>query len=141
MNEKLYIKNYELRGLINDQLAEKLGSSFQLYIADGEYYSPSLNDAERIIKQSKIDRYDWIRERFDCDDFALVLKSEFALDAYRQTKRRAPYCFGIVWGMLPGAHAINWMVNDDRKLRFIEPQTDGIFFPRANDKDIWFMMA
>jgi hypothetical protein len=43
--------------------------------------------------------------------------------------------------MLPGPHAINWMVNDDKKLRFIEPQSDEIFFPRKTDKEIYFMIV
>jgi hypothetical protein len=43
--------------------------------------------------------------------------------------------------MLPKPHAINWMVNADRKLRFVEPQDDKIFPPRENDKDIWFMLV
>jgi hypothetical protein len=43
--------------------------------------------------------------------------------------------------MLPGHHAINWMINSDMKLRFIEPQNDRIFMPRRTDRDIYFMLV
>jgi hypothetical protein len=43
--------------------------------------------------------------------------------------------------MLPEAHAINWVVTDDGKLRFIEPQTDRVYRPQKNDSGIWFMLV
>ena len=138
---KLYIKSAEVRKIVNEQLGNKLDNTFQLYIADDKYYCPSVMDTKDVIKQSSVDRFEWTSERFDCDDFALVLKADFAKNAYKNGKRRAAHCFGIVWGMLPGPHAINWVINNDRKLRFVEPQNDRIFFPRKKDKDIWFMLV
>ncbi|MBU2513445.1 lectin MOA-related protein [bacterium] len=139
--KKQYISNDDLRALVADQLRGKFDQSFQLYLADGEYYCPPLTDAQSIINLSAVDRHTWIRDRFDCDDFALVLKSHFAEASYSDGQRRSSHCFGIVWGMLPGPHAINWMINDDLKLRFIEPQSDQVFFPRQGDKNIWFMLC
>ena len=94
-----------------------------------------------IIENSATDRMRWVKERFDCDDFALVLKSHFCEAAYKDGDRRPAHCFGIVWGMLPGPHAINWMLNADRVLRFVEPQSDDVFLPRDSDRRIRFMMA
>ena len=105
------------------------------------YVTVQPEDAEEIINASAVDRRRWVQNRFDCDDFAHVLKAHFAEAAYADGKRRASHCFGTVWGMLPESHAINWMVNDDLKVRFIEPQTDKIFYPRKDDKDIWFMLV
>ncbi len=139
--DKTYIPASDLRTLISRQLGDKLGRNFGLYIADSEYYCPPVADAREIIQNSAVDRHIWVSERFDCDDFAHVLKAHFAEAAYVEGKRRAAHCFGVVWGMLPGPHAINWMVNDDLKLRFVEPQNDNIFFPRESDKDIWFMLT
>ena len=93
-----------------------------------------------IISESKVDRKTWVRERFDCDDFAHVLKAHFAEASYKNGQRRAAHCFGVVWGSLPGPHAINWMVNSDGKLRFVEPQNDRVFVPRKTDKNIYFML-
>lgn len=139
--DKEYISKADLRELVAKQLKGKFSNNFALYTADLEYYLTPLDDAKEIIKNSAIDRYTWVEERFDCDDFAHVLKSNFAEAAYKDGKRRAAHCFGIVWGSLPSSHAINWMVNDDYKLRFIEPQTDAIFLPRDTDKNIWFMLV
>jgi hypothetical protein len=140
-DDKKFISSADLRTLISRQLGEKLDRNFGLYIADGEYYCTPVDDAREVIENSALDRQTWVRQRFDCDDFAHVLKAHFAQASYADGKRRAAHCFGVVWGMLPGPHAINWMVNDDLKLRFIEPQTDEIFFPREDDKDIWFMLV
>jgi hypothetical protein len=139
--DKTFISAADLRTLISRQLGEKLDRNFGLYIADGEYYCTPVDDAREIIENSALDRQTWVRQRFDCDDFAVVLKSHFAQASYADGKRRASHCFGVVWGMLPGPHAINWMVNDDLKLRFVEPQTDEVYFPKEDDKGIWFMLV
>lgn len=140
--DKVYISSPDLRVLISKQLKGKMARDFSLFIADSKYYCTPLKDAEEIIKWSNVDRKIWVRERFDCDDFAHVLKAHFAEAAYVDGKRRrSAHCFGIVWGMLPYAHAINWMVDEKRKLHFIEPQSDKIFSPRKVDKEIWFMLV
>ena len=139
--KKKYISSEDLRVLVSEQLRGKLARNFELYIADGKYYCMSVTDAKTIIQASAVDRHTWVRERFDCDDFAHVLKAHFAEAAYADGRRRAAHCFGVVWGMLPRAHAINWMVNDDLKMRFIEPQNDDIFFLKKEHKNIWFMLV
>jgi hypothetical protein len=140
-------KNFE--GLIVYQLGEgKFGrpSGQAFTIADSEYYCPPLEDALKIIQASEVECKKWASNRFDCDDFAYVLKAHFAEAAYAEGERkkgedkgnqRAAHCFGIVmaeiripklYGKEYKSHAINWMVNDDLKLRFVEPQkTDPVF--------------
>jgi len=140
-SSKVYISADDLQVLVAKSLKGKLDKKFTLYTADSQFYCPPLADARQIIDASTLDRKTWAGERFDCDDFALVLKSHFAEAAYADGKRRAAHCFGIVWGMLPDCHAINWMVTNDLELLFIEPQSDKIFSPRASDKDIWFMLV
>ncbi len=138
---KKYISSSELRNLVSQQLGTKLGRRFEIYVADVKYYCPPIIDAQEIIWASTVDRKTWISDRFDCDDFAHVLKAHFAEAAYKNGSRRAAHCFGIVWGSLPGPHAINWMVNSDMKLRFIEPQNDRIFFPRRTEKENLFYVG
>ena len=138
---KIYIKAKEVRRIVTEQIGPKMAKSFQLYTADSEYFCTPEKDAQQIIAESSLDRKRWVSERFDCDDFALVLKAHFAEAAYVDGSRRAAHCFGIVWGNLPGPHAINWMINDDMKLRFVEPQNDDIFSPRDTDRDIYFMLV
>lgn len=124
-----------------DKLGAKLSRDFGFYIADAEYYCTPLRDAKDIIRASAVDRKKWVRHRFDCDDFAHVLKAHFAEAAYKDGQRRASHCFGVVWGSLPGPHAINWLVDSKLKLWFVEPQNDRVFLPRRTDKDIYFMLA
>ena len=138
---KVYISGQEIRQLVAAHLGNKLARNFALYIADAQYYCTPLLDAKSIIKKSKLDRKRWTAEKFDCDDFAHVLKANFAEAAYKNGSRRKAHCLGVVWGSLPGPHAINWMINSDKKLRFIEPQNDRIFMPRRTDKDIYFMLV
>jgi hypothetical protein len=140
-SSKVFISSADLRELVANQLGPKLARNFGFYVADAEYYCTPLDDAREIIKKSKVDRNTWTADKFDCDDFAHVLKANFAEAAYKNGERRKAHCFGVVWGSLPGPHAINWMVNADLKLRFVEPQNDRVFFPRKSDRDIYFMLV
>jgi hypothetical protein len=69
-------------------------------------------------------------QSFDCDDFSLLLKARFAYAAYRdpQKYQNRPYCFGIVWGLLPFPfpHSMNWLVTDKMEFYFVEPQRQEI---------------
>lgn len=134
-----YISSQEVYAIIKQQLGAKLGKKYKFHSPDRKYYCPSIGYTQKVIKWSAIDRNKWVKERFDCDDFALVLKADFARAAYNSKKIQAPFCFGIVWGDLPHPHAINWMINNDKKLRFIEPQSDEIYFPKSNQRNISFM--
>lgn len=136
-----YLSKSEVETIIRRQLAGKLDNSFRLYLADEKYFIAPLSEARNIINNTSVNTMTWTEERFDCDDFALVLKAEFAKAAYANNTRRAAFAFGIVWGMLPDSHAINWMINEDLTLRFVEPQNDSIFLPRATDGSIWFMLS
>lgn len=136
-----YISHREVRNIIEQQLGDKLGEHYQLRYPDRQYYCPSIKQAQKIIKRSSVDRKKWIKEKFDCDDFALVLKADFAKVAYKNAEIDSPYCFGIVWGDLPHPHALNWMINDDWKLRFVEPQSDEVYFPRSDHKNISFILV
>jgi hypothetical protein len=140
-DQGIYLSSDDVEKIIEKQLAGKLKSGYKIYLGDARYFCPTLSDAQKIINYTSVNERKWIKQRFDCDDFAFLLKAEFVKDAYREGKRRAAHCFGVVWGYLPGHHAINWMINGDMKLRFVEPQNDKIFFPRTTDKDIYFMIS
>ncbi len=149
---KEYITYKELRIIVLEKLKGKLCDNFDikrdLKIADSTYYCTPLKDAQTIIAASKLHKRAFVRDIYDCDDFAHLLKSFFIENAYKDWQRRYPHCMGIVWGRLlkvkdkqkQGVHAINWMINDDKKLRFIEPQTDKIYYPQGKDSDISFLL-
>lgn len=141
VGKKIYATSAEIEQIILKTLEGKFDKEFRLYLPDSEYYLAPRNDVDKILEKSSVDLNQWIAEMFDCDDFAICLKADFAKAAYKQGKRRAPYSMGIVWGMLPGPHAINWFVGVDQQVYFIEPQSDEIFEPRPSDRNIWLMLA
>ncbi|WP_224243886.1 lectin MOA-related protein [Hyalangium gracile] len=131
-----YLTGGRVQQIIQQQLSGKFAGDFRMYVADGEYYCPSVSDAHEVIRKTLVEHNQYTREKFDCDDFAHILKAEFIKDGYNNGVRRAPHCFGIIWA---GNHAFNWMINDDFNLRFIEPQSDGIFYPNEGVSSIYLM--
>jgi len=117
---------------------------FRIFIADSTYISLSDSVLKEFLERSKTDRMDYKAGVFDCDDFADILKGDIVRYQY-ENKVRFPYVFGVVWGKFsidgqePCLHAINFSINENRKIRFIEPQTDEIFYPRKEDKKICFI--
>lgn len=141
MGDKVYLKKKEVRRIIRKATRCKRKIWNRIYLPDAEYYLPPMADVDRVLAESAVNRKRWVEERFDCDDFAKVLAADFARDAYKDGTRRSAYCMGVVWGQLPGPHAINWVITDDKRLHFIEPQNDQVFKPRKTDKGIWLIMA
>lgn len=139
--QKIYVSNEEVRRIIANILGSRLAEDFRLFLGDNSYYLPPVADAQVIITNSGLARAEYMPETFDCDDFAIVLKSHFCEAAYKHFERRPPHCFGLIWGELPHVHAINWMINDDYRIRFVEPQTGEIFDVRPEHRNITFMMA
>ncbi len=139
--DKIFAGSQEVRQMIADSLGSRLAADFRLFLGDNQYYLPPLADAQEIIQNSGLSRATYMPESFDCDDFALVLKAHFCEAAYRDFQRRPPHCLGLIWGELPHVHAVNWMINDDGRLRLIEPQTGEVFEPRHDTRNVTFMLA
>lgn len=139
-DEKKFISKKALTELIENELDSKFTDNFKLHISDEQYYLPSLAESEKLIGESGIDKYQWHDEVFDCDDFAIMLKAHFCKDAYKHNTRRHSHCLGIVWGMVPRPHALNWMINDDMKLRFVDPMYNEVYFPQEAARYIWMMI-
>ena len=146
----VYISSPEAQFRINEALKGKTTSNFALHMADDLYYCHPLKEAREIIANNTINTNTWTAEKYDCDDFAFALKTEFIRTAYVDNVRYAAACFGILWGTglrmngtgtEPVHHAINWMINDDLKLRFVEPQNDRVYFPGSYDTGIYFMVT
>ena len=119
-----------LDGLVRQKLAGKFSSHPGIRFGDGSYYLPTLGEVQSILEESQLNRRKWLAERFDCDDFAYVLKGEMSVHAYESNEFRFPLCVGIVWGnfdWVDGYHAVNWFIDSSGEIRFIEPQDDKIF--------------
>ncbi len=128
--------------ILEGRLWNKLESDCDLYFGDDNYYFPEMEDVVDIVKTSTVDAWKYTSAITDCDDFAFMLKSEFVRDAYKKKARRLSHAAGIVWGDLPGPHAMNWVITSpDLKVWFIEPQSDWIGRPKSNYRGIYFMVA
>ncbi len=118
-----------LDGLVRQLLQGKLSDDPGIRFGDGSFYLPTLQEVQDILAASRLDREKWLEERFDCDDFAYVLKAEMSVHAYQSAAMKFGLCVGMVWGnfdWVDGYHAVNWFVDKHSTLRFIEPQDDGI---------------
>lgn len=126
----MIVSSSSLDGMLRRILAGKLLVDPGIRFGDGSFYLPLLNEVEAILKASQSDRRTWLAERFDCDDFAYVLKGEMSVHAYETPGLKFGLCVGIVWGYfdwVQGYHAVNWFLDDQGVLRFVEPQTDQIY--------------
>jgi hypothetical protein len=111
-------------------LSSKLSQDPGIRYGDAVYYLPTVQEVQHILSASQLDRRQWLQERFDCDDFAYVLKGEMSAHAYDAGELRFGLCVGMVWGnfdWVTGYHAVNWFIAADERLRFIEPQSDGMY--------------
>ncbi len=119
-----------VQGAVQRHLTGKLSNDSIVRYGDGSYYLPTTQEVQQILTNSQLDRRTWMAERFDCDDFAYVLKGEMSVHAYDTGDLRFGLCVGMVWGRfdwINGYHAVNWFVDPNGVLRFIEPQTDVIY--------------
>jgi hydroxymethylpyrimidine/phosphomethylpyrimidine kinase len=135
----MIVQSQEIRHIIAKAIGGIISPTVNPLLPDAEYYLPRLEEVQRIVKEDHTDRMAYMEEVFDCDDSAVLLKAAFIKDAYKR-KRRA-YAFGIVWGMFPHPHAVNWVITRDKEFFFIEPQTDEIYKPRKEDLSVFMIMG
>ncbi len=142
-NPGLVLTKRELHELIMRQLGPKLNKlDYTVRLSDKNYYLPHREDIKRIIRTNQINRRKWIAEKFDCDDFAMLLKAAVIEDQWRRGKRRYPTAFGLLYGtrLKEGHHAFNIVVTSDKRVQFIEPQNDEMFSPRTDDAGIYLVL-
>ncbi len=93
-------------------------------LVDREYETISIDKLHKIIRKDQVNETRYVSEKFDCDDFSLLLAG-----------RLARYSAGMIHVVYTGKddvdqhHALNWAITDDKKVYYIEPQTDRIFEP------------
>lgn len=92
-----------------------------IFIGDKSYYPCFFKDIENFLNLNTIDKRKYIPEKHDCDNFSwsLMGKASYILQGF---------AFGIVWAHTPtGNHALNFFIDNDNKIWYVEPQTDEIF--------------
>jgi hypothetical protein len=124
----------------------KLTEKNDIMVADKYYWAPSYDSLQDLVWRTYIDRYKYIKDAYDCDDFALSLHAFVVQTRYEEIYKRKvpkeewyPWAFGQIWGYkfrgVKGMHAINICLTSDRGLVLIEPQEDKIWRVN-NEKDI-----
>jgi hypothetical protein len=91
--------------------------SATIWMADNWKYLCKWDDVALFLAQDETNKAEYIAEEHDCDDFSFRLKGQFSVPAW------SALALGICWTT---THALNCFVCEDRRLWFIEPQTDAI---------------
>jgi len=111
--EKIFSKN--IRQYIRKDVIV-LTSKLRVYVVDDDYKLPSLEQIKAFLKHNKVNKNKFVKDKFDCDNFAVQLWGRF--------NEYAPgYAFGYA---ISSKHVFNIMIDANRDLYVIEPQSDKI---------------
>ena len=106
---------HEMSSILLDKLEEMGDAQAEIYLPDNFCKVYDKEEVKRFLHLDETDKIPYVREEFDCDDFTAKLFEKFA---------------GLVW---TNVHALNWFVDREKTLWFIEPQQDKI----AKDLENW----
>ena len=129
----IIISGQELRTILINKLKNKLDINICFQIIDKTYYLPSKKYVQDILEIDQLNYRKYKSDTFDCDDFSFLSNSTFIELTYKDDVRRAPFSYGIVFGLITTPHAINVFVDDKEDVYFIEPQSD-VFMTIDDDK-------
>jgi len=105
-------------------------SPSSVFMADETYVLPSRAEVEKALQDSKIDKYVYTDELWDCDNYALLLHAYVIRKRYedfRKGKLAKEQCYSLAFGQIwTDIHAINIALTYDEDILLIEPQTDEI---------------
>ncbi len=124
-----YLSKAEITQLLESILADYWDPADHfLGISDDKLYLPTHAEIDTIIADPRthVTGFAGARQRFDCDDFSFVFKGNMSLYARDINGLTHSLCVGIAWGgftWIAGRHACNWVLTQDERLRWIEPQT------------------
>jgi hypothetical protein len=137
----LLLTGKEIEDILRRDIRDGIAGSCKFYSPDDMYRCPSQSEVQSVINSYRTQNFRYISEVFDCDDFALLLKSEFVKNSYQNGSRKFPSAAGILWGskLVEGSHAINFYISPEKETYFIEPQNGEVYMPRKKDYGIWWM--
>ena len=98
----------EMSSIILDKLEEMGDDKAELYLADIECKIYNDEDVKQFLGLDETDKITFVAETSDCDDFAAEV---FGMG------------LGLIWTT---KHALNFYVNQDLVLKFVEPQQDKV---------------
>jgi hypothetical protein len=104
-----------------------------LWISDDIFECVNSKNLRDFLIINDVNTLQYINEKRDCDDFAYMLEGDI-------TRWYPASAVGILWGLNRNdvAHAWNFFIDENKKVKFIEPQGDIIFDP--TNEEIWIMI-
>jgi hypothetical protein len=110
------ITSEELRALLEIYSTPDAG----IFLADNSFKLADIETLSRFLAWNQIDKKQYKKTIYDCDDFAESLKGDVRhWDSH--------LAFGTAWiHQKDGNHALNISITKKKKLIFIEPQSDEI---------------
>ena len=93
-----------------------------VFLSDGYYFLYPDGQVKKVLTENLTDLQMWINTYFDCDDFSQVVAG-----LMNEQLKGVP--FGVLWFKGPGIyHAVNCFYSkNQKKMKVVEPQTDGIY--------------
>ena len=106
-----------------------------IILRENEYHVPKIDEVQKLMKETFIEQYQYVVDKFDCDDFALIFDAFCKQQKYFDNKPK-PDAIGQVYGIFPDFspefHARNIALCEDGWW-LLEAQTDET--RRVNAKD------
>jgi len=116
-----------IRGYFSPLLSDSRLFKFQVLVADNSYFSaPDAKDIQTIINSDPVllpQRYR--RDIFDCDDYAIYLKTKMNLIAANTTGQTRPFAFGYI---ITSNHAYNFGIGHSKEIYVINTQSDNRYY-------------
>ncbi len=101
--------------ILLDKMEEMGYEDAEIYLPDANFKIYNKADVKSFLCLDETDKIPYVTETQDCDDFAAEVFGMFA---------------GLVW---TNVHGLNWFIDENKTMWFIEPQTDDI----APDLEDW----
>jgi hypothetical protein len=135
------IPSSELREIIKRELNPR-----QTHFVDAKYGIYKLDDLKKFLASDGIDQLSYVKESFDCDNFAFVLLGE-EKKWFAKGKFECGSCFGYLAGDIRKSetdtevrpHAVNCFVDENRQVWLVEPQNDQLFKLTSNSS-VWIVV-
>lgn len=108
----------ELQEIYNILLAQFPGIDFDVIkLSDSVSILCNMDDVAYFLAEHEANKFPYVAEYYDCDDYALKMAGDFSIPQW------ANLCIGEIW---TDTHAFNILINEDKEILFVEPQTNEI---------------
>ena len=109
-----------------------LGDSLDVILTDRSYHLVEPDELALFLEEDGTEARVYYVERNDCDDYATILLGNVRQYEYTHNYNRS-WAFGMAFGPLKSDasqhHAFNVVVDSNKQVHLLEPQTDAVYPP------------